>query len=302
MRFRAPTGVVGVVRVIGVLLLALSAALVTGACGSDASPADARPGDPTLAAIRSDIFNGTCALSICHAEPTLEAKLDLRNNGLCHLLVSHKSCLFPTKLLVVPGKPEASFLLDKLRGTGLDGTPDPACETTNERMPLGQVPLSEDKLAQIEAWIRAGADCGGDVPSDAGVDGAIDGPDDSLADVASVSAVATTLHVGERTQVTVTLTHGAPAGRVPPGQNIIIDVNELDPPGVLALPNVVHVDPGVSSAVFEVQGQALGSATIIVSTGTNSMTITITVISLTLSDDKHSTIQLAGPYPGHGGL
>jgi len=285
--------------VIGVLLLALSAALVTGACGSNASPADARPGDPTLAAIRADIFNGTCALSICHAQPTLEAKLDLRNNGLCNLLVSHKSCLFPTKLLVVPGKPEASFLLDKLRGTGLDGTPDPACGTTNERMPLGQVPLSEDKLAQIEAWIRAGADCGGDVPSDAGVDG----PDDSLADVASVSAVATTLHVGERTQVTVTLTHGASAGGgVPPGQNIIIDVNELDPPGVLAFPNVLHVDPGVSSAVFDVQGQALGSATINVSTGANSMAITITVISLTLSDDKHSTIQLAGPYPGHGGL
>jgi hypothetical protein len=291
MRFRAPTGVVGVVRVIGVVLLALSAALVTGACGSDTAPADARAGDPTLAAIRSDIFNGTCALGSCHAEPTLAAKLDLHNNGLCHLLVSHKSCLFSDRQLVVPGKPEASFLLNKLRGTGLEGTPDPACATSNERMPLGQPPLSGAKLAQIEAWIQAGASCGDDVATDAGVaDGAIDGPDESLADVASVSAVATTIHVAEPTQMTVTLTHGAP----PAGQTIIL---EVDDGNILGVPNAVHVDQGISSVTFDVLGKAVGPATITVSSGTNSMTITITVISLTLSDDKASTTQLAEALP-----
>jgi hypothetical protein len=270
--------VVGVVRVFGVVLLALLAALVTGACGSDTSPPDARPGDPTLAAIRADIFNGTCALGSCHAQPTLAAKLDLRSNGLCNLLVSHKSCLFPNRLLVVPGKPEASFLLDKLRGTGLDGTPDPACGTTNERMPLGQVPLSGGKLSQIEDWIRAGADCGGDVPSDGGIsDAGIDGAGESPADVASITAVATTIHVGERTQVTVTLTHGAPAGSSP---LILTDFDAADPAegNVLNVPAYIPLDQGVSSVTFDVLGQTVGMGTITAASGNNSMMIEISVI------------------------
>src|SRR5512144_473454 len=100
MKYRAPMGAI----------LALFATLVAGACGPDTAPPDARPGDPTLAAIRSDIFNGSCALSSCHAQPTLATKLDLGSDGLCSLLVSHKSCLFPDRALVVPGKPELSFL------------------------------------------------------------------------------------------------------------------------------------------------------------------------------------------------
>ena len=165
------------------------AALVVGACGSTAAPADAPAGAATLAAIRAEIFNGTCAVGSCHASPTLAAKLDLLDNGVCHLLVSHTSCLFPTKFLVLPGKPEASFLLDKLRGTALDGTPDPSCATTNQmitnqRMPFGLPPLPESKISQIEAWIKEGADCGGDVGPDAGIDAGVD-----LAKVVSISAV-----------------------------------------------------------------------------------------------------------------
>jgi len=286
MRFRAGRGVVGRAHLGGLGTLVLSAALVTGACGADTAPPDAPPGDPTLSAIRADIFNGTCALGSCHANPTLAAKLDLHNNGLCHLLVTHKSCLFGNKMLVVPGKPEASFLLDKLRGTGLDDTPDPACATSNERMPLGQPPLSGAKLAQVEAWIRTGASCGDDVPVDAGADsdGAIDGPVESLADVASVTAVATAIHVGELTQVTVTLTHGAPAS----GQRIILDVDDGNPDdgNVLAVPASLYLEHGMSSITFDVIGQMAGSATITVSSGTNSRPFTITVTSLTLLEQR----------------
>jgi hypothetical protein len=279
-----------------VVFFALVVALATGACGSDTAPPDAPPGDPTLAAIRADIFNGTCALGSCHAPPTLAAKLDLRDDGLCQLLVSHPSCLFSDKVLVVRGKPEASFLLNKLRGVGLEGTPDPACATSNERMPLGQVPLSAGKLAQIEEWIRAGASCGGDVPSDAGApDAPNDGDGESLADVASITAVATTIHVDEVTQVTVTLTHGAPSG----GQTIIFDVDDL---AVLAVPNALHVDPGISSVTFDVRGKALGPATITANAGANAMSITMMVTSLTLLDDKGSTTQLATKLPVHDGL
>jgi len=256
--------------VTGIVLLALFAALVT-ACGSDTAPPDAAPGDPTLAAVRSDIFNGTCALGSCHAAPTLAAKLNLHDNGLCHLLVNHKSCLFSDKMLIVPGKPEESFLLNKLRGIGLDGDPDSACATSNQQMPLGQPPLSGDKLAQIENWIRAGADCGGDVPPDTvPTDAGIDAPDDSPADVASVNAVATTIHVTERTQVTVTFTHGAPTA----GQSITIAV---DNGNVLSVPASAFLARGMSSVTFDVLGQMVGTATITVSSGTNSKSITITV-------------------------
>ena len=79
---------------------------------------------------------------------------------MCAALVGHSSCLFPHKLLVVPGKPELSFLLDKLDGTGLDAAPVKDCADSNEPMPFGAPPLSRDKIAQIRQWIRDGASCG----------------------------------------------------------------------------------------------------------------------------------------------
>lgn len=249
-------------------IAALVAALVVGACGSNAAPADAAPGEPTLAAIRSDIFNGTCALGSCHGNPTLAAKLDLQDNGLCRLLRSQTSCLFPTKFLVLPGKPEASFLMDKLRGTALSGTPDPSCATTNERMPIDQ-PLPDSKISQIEAWIKAGADCGGDVGPDAGIDAGV-----TLANVVSISAGSTMLQVGDTTQVTVTLNHGAPPG----GQLLILNIFDSDDPSVLGFPNLVQVDAGVSSVPFAVMGKAVGSATITASSGGTSQMVMITVM------------------------
>jgi len=295
MRLGAATGAVVRVRTSGIVVFFALVALATGACGSDTAPPDAPPGEPTLAAIRADIFNGTCALGSCHAAPTLAAKLELRENGLCHLLVSHKSCLFSDRTLVVPGKPEVSFLMNKLRGTGLEGTPDPACGTSNERMPLGQVPLSGGKLAQIEEWIRAGADCGGDVPSDAGVaDAPTDGADESLADVASITAVATTIKVDEVTQVTVTLTHGAPST----GQPLILELSDADL-AVLGVPASLYVNQGISSVTFDVRGKAVGPATITASSGATSKMLSFTVIALTLLNDKGSTTQLAMKLPAH---
>jgi hypothetical protein len=283
--------VVGRSRIGSITALALLAVLVIGACRSDPGSPDAvPPADPTLAAIRSDIFHGACAVGGCHAEPMLSARLDLGSDGLCHLLVSHKSCLFANKILVVPGKPEASFLLDKLRGTGLDGTPDVTCATSNERMPFGQPPLPDSKIAQIEAWIRAGASCGDGAPVDAGAGGDAPGDGEALADVASITPASTSIHVGESTQVTVTFTHGAPTA----GQTLIL---EVDDGNVLDVPASRYLDPGTSSITFDVLGKAAGWPTITASSGTNSMTLTITVTSLTLSDDPQPAVRLAGVHP-----
>jgi hypothetical protein len=257
-----------------IVVLALSAALVGGACGPDTAPADAAPGEPTLAAVRSDILNSTCALGSCHAPATNAAKLNLSETGICHLLVNHASCLFPDKLLVVPGKPEASFLLDKLRGINLEGTPNPECGTTNERMPLGQPSLPSHKLAQIEEWIRSGAPCGGDVPPiDAPADAAIDAPIPPP-DIVSLSAPVTAIRVGERIQVTITLASAAPANSPP----VILTVDNV---AVVSVDSYVPLVAGVSSATFDVIGQSAGTATITASLGMNSpsRSITITVSS-----------------------
>jgi hypothetical protein len=257
----------------GLAVPLLPLALILGACGSPTAPADASSGKPTLAAIRSEIFNGSCALDSCHARPTLAAKLDLRDDGLCSLLVKHTSCLFPNKFLVLPYKPEASFLLDKLRGTNLDGTPDPACATTNMQMPFGQAPLSSSKIAQIEAWIQAGADCGNDPLIDAGIDAPVDAGE-MLANVASITAAATTISVGQHTQVTVTLTGGAPAS----GELVYLDLFDVENTNVLSVPYPnQQVSAGVSSATFDVVGVTAGVGGITGNAGTNSMSLTIMV-------------------------
>jgi hypothetical protein len=265
---------------------ALAIAVLAAACGHDTAPPDAAPGEPTLAAIRGGVFNSNCALSSCHARPTLAARLDLHDDGLCHTLVRTRSCLFGDKLLVVPGKPEASFLMDKLRGVNLTGTPNEECGTTNQRMPLGQPALSPDKLAQIENWIRAGADCGDDRPVDAGVDAPVDAPPETLGDVATLTAVTTTLRVGDRTQVTVALTHGAPTD----GQTVVLD---LDDATVLGVPNARHLDHGEVMVTFDVEGKLPGTATITASSGTTSKTLTFTVNAVTTVDPPPPRARLA---------
>ena len=52
---------------------------------------------------------------------------------------------------VAPGEPERSYLLHKLRGTHLDQGGSGA------RMPMGMPELSEEDLARLTAWIKAGA-------------------------------------------------------------------------------------------------------------------------------------------------
>jgi hypothetical protein len=50
------------------------------------------------------------------------------------------------RLRVVPGDPDASFLIDKLRNRDV-----------STQMPLGAEPLAEEEIALIEEWIRGGA-------------------------------------------------------------------------------------------------------------------------------------------------
>lgn len=250
--------------------------LATGACGTDVRPpVGLVDSEPTFEAIRSDIFVTSCGFGSCHGGTKPAARLDLRSDNVCGALVGHASCLFPTKMLVVPGKPELSFLLDKLEGTGLTGTPQPGCAESNEPMPFGAPRLEPDKIARIEAWIRDGARCDrtgdyGDMPPDAG--STTDAP------VATIDAAATTIRAGEHTRITITLALPAPAG----GQTIDLDVAD---PTVLGVPSAYHVEAGLSSIDLDVIGKRPAHATqITASAGSTSRSVAIAVTGLQLSE------------------
>ncbi len=260
----------------------LALLVAASACGNDTGydvgPLDGpTAGGPRFAAIRSNIFATSCGFGSCHAGSTPAAHLDLRDGDLCGALVGHPSCLFPQKQLVVPGKPELSFLLDKLRGAHLGEVPANDCADTNEPMPYGAPPLAAEKIAQVEQWIRDGARCdsAGDagVPSDPG-DASIGPP----APVAGLSANATTIRAGEHARITITLAHPAPAG----GQTIDLDVEST---GVLGVPSVVRIDEGLVSVEVDVVGKRPAHpVTVTASAGDTSRAVEIGVTGLVLSE------------------
>lgn len=279
-------------RLLAVLLVLVT---VSGGCGTDhRADADAAVAGAaaSFTAIRDDIFTTSCGFGSCHAGATPAAHLDLRTGDVCGALVGRASCLFPGKQLVAPGKPELSFLLDKLHGTRLADMPASACADSNEPMPFGAPPLSPEQLAQIEQWIRAGAPCERSGTTGETGDAGVGTP----AAVASIAAAATTLRAGEHTYVTITLVHPAPAG----GQTLDLDVADAS---VLGVASAVHVEAGLSSLTVDVVGKRPSRPVLLTaSSGSSSRSISISVAGLVLSeiefdplstDDGYEWIELA---------
>jgi hypothetical protein len=221
----------------------LALILCVVACGNDIrSGADRAAGESSFAAVR-DIFATSCGFGRCHGGETPAANLDLHDDVVCQALVAHTSCLFPDKMLVVPGRPEQSFLLTKLAGVGLEVAPASDCADSNAQMPFGAPPLAADKLALIERWIRDGAPCDRTAPADT-VDAGVGLP----AGIAAITTAASRIRAGDQTRITVTLSHSAPVG----GQTLDVDV---DDPTVLGVPSAIAVEAGLSSITFDVIGK-----------------------------------------------
>ena len=95
-----------------------------GACGGDATSGGATSSvpDPTLSSIQSAIFTPTCAgFTACHASANDGGHCDLRAGHARGDLVGRSSFVKSSNVLVVPGHPEESFLVRKLRGQLADG-------------------------------------------------------------------------------------------------------------------------------------------------------------------------------------
>ena len=104
---------------------------------------------PTLTDIQSRIFATSCAISGCHASSNPLLGLDLSEGQSYSNLVGVKSKQAPWLFLVNPGKPDSSYLVNKLEGRGI--------APGSLIMPMGRPALTEENIIMVREWIAAGA-------------------------------------------------------------------------------------------------------------------------------------------------
>jgi len=127
----------------------LAAALLTlaacgGGSGDNAPPAGLQP---TLASIQDNVFTVTCAVSNCHGGAGAQYGLRLDPGFSAGNLINVPSPRDANLIRVVPGDPDASFLIQKLQGT----------QTLGNRMPDGGPYLTTATVNVIRQWIQDGA-------------------------------------------------------------------------------------------------------------------------------------------------
>ena len=117
------------------------------ACGGESVDSDVGL-DPTFTNVHSTVLQPSCAFSSCHGS-TEAGDLSLADAQASYAaLVDAPSAVDPTKILVVPGDPSASYLMHKLDGAdGIEGDPMPP--------PAGG--FDAEKVELVRAWIAAGA-------------------------------------------------------------------------------------------------------------------------------------------------
>lgn len=132
------------------LTCAACLALVLGTAGCEhADPVG--PGEtvePTLSSIQENIFSTSCALSGCHAGSSPQQGLNLSAGQARANLVNVQSQERPSLKRVDPGSPDNSYLIHKVEGRS---------SIVGQQMPLGQQPLSEEKIDALRMWIEEGA-------------------------------------------------------------------------------------------------------------------------------------------------
>jgi hypothetical protein len=122
--------------------LAAALAIAPGCGGGGEAPTVA----PQLGEIQAHIFGRSCVFSSCHGSEGPQQGMSLVA-PVHATLVGHASTEVPQRSRVVPGDPDASYLLEKLESDK---------PVMGERMPPGQ-PLSGGQIAAIRQWIQNGA-------------------------------------------------------------------------------------------------------------------------------------------------
>jgi hypothetical protein len=99
-----------------------------------------------------EVFTGSCALSSCHSALARQGGLVLESEDVSYQNLVGEPAVHPEAaaqgmLRVVPGDPDSSFLIRKLKGLG-PGDP----------MPQATTPLSKGTIKLIERWVARGAE------------------------------------------------------------------------------------------------------------------------------------------------
>ncbi len=102
---------------------------------------------PTLASIQDNVFTVNCAVPGCHGGAGAQQGLRLDPGFSAGSLINVASPRDPNLIRVVPGNPDASFLIQKLDGT----------QTLGDRMPDGGPYLTTATVNVIRQWIQDGA-------------------------------------------------------------------------------------------------------------------------------------------------
>ncbi len=102
---------------------------------------------PTLASIQDNVFTVTCAVPGCYGGVGAQQGLRLDPGFSAGNLINVPSPRDPTLIRVVPGDPDASFIIQKLDGM----------QTVGARMPDGGPYLTTATVNVIRQWIQNGA-------------------------------------------------------------------------------------------------------------------------------------------------
>ena len=139
------------------LTLVMLAALVSSSCDEPLSDFTGPTPElrPTFSSIQRDIFNaadssGRSACTRCHTDAGRNAAggLLLRGDAAYGNIVNAPSRGKPGTMRVVPGNPDASYIIHKIEGRS---------DIVGARMPTGGPYLTEGQTLIIKRWIERGA-------------------------------------------------------------------------------------------------------------------------------------------------
>lgn len=103
---------------------------------------------PTLGELHERVLEPSCTFATCHGSgPSPAGALSLERDVAHASLVDAPSSVVSGAILVVPGDPDASYVMAKLTAT------PPAA---GESMPP-DAPLEAERIELVRAWIEAGA-------------------------------------------------------------------------------------------------------------------------------------------------
>jgi len=133
-----------------IVATAALAAILWGCGGGGGEPPRAASSSAAaggaFAALEGELFAPNCARAGCRGGGSPAAHLNLAKGAAYDALVEVHAKRRPERLLVKPGDPEASYLMERLVPGG--DTP---------RMPLGAAALPDAEVERVRAWIRDGA-------------------------------------------------------------------------------------------------------------------------------------------------